>query len=324
MQARFLRIAKSPASSLLLAVAGFVSVEIVSKLIKVEEEFRLKLILTTFSACCLVWCTGAVFGVISYRSRPPAGHVFARILALCGLILNLFLFGCGLIAIFLGGWRAEMQAKNILSSHPAPVPITVSSHDKQSIANASQTFGNLSSNLLEALMNATATLTNPPVLGPASVSNIGDLQSREIQVSNFIESSKKLRDFYERAPLIYKDLLASNGVAPELQKAVTRSQFNASWKAYRTQILKMRNLDIERGNYYLKALRLLEANWDGWDWDSLEDPELEFDDEDLAIKYYETVKVIYGLYHEQQDTHASFLQKLENTHPKGTNLQERQ
>jgi hypothetical protein len=324
MQSRFLRIAKSPASSLLLAIAGFVSVGIVSNLIKVEGEPRLKLILTTFSACCLVWCTGAVFAVITYRSRPPVGHVSARILALCGLILNLFLLGCGLIAIFLGDRKAEMQAENVLPSRPAPAPITVSSRDKQSIANASQTFGNRSSNLLAALMNATATLTNPPILDLASVSNIGDLHSRVMQVSNFIESSKSLRDFYERAPLIYKDLLASNGVAPELQKAVTRSQFNASWKANRTQIVKMRNLEIERGKYYLKALSLLETNWDGWHWDSQEDPNLEFDDEDIAIKYYETVKVIYRLYHEQQDIHDSFLQKLRTNRAEGTNLQGRQ
>jgi len=294
-------------------------VGIVSHVIRTEGALRLKSIIAVAAVSCAIWIIGILSGILSFRGRPPSGHLMARTLALFGIVCNIFLTFLGGVAIFAGDRNAQMDGGNGLPSQASRPGLLVTARDKQSIAAAGSSFGRLSSNLVAALAAAGSSMTNPAILDLASISNIGELRSRETNVSNFIQASQDLHDFYERAPLIFEDLLATNGVNLLLRKSLAQSQFNSAWRVNRNGYLAMRKLDTEIARYQLNALGLLETNWEAWDWDAEEDPNLAFDDEDLALQYYEIVKKITWVCEEQKYLQASLMRKLGTNASGGTN-----
>jgi hypothetical protein len=172
---------------------------------------------------------------------------------------------------------------------------------KAMIVKAAQAFKTEAAKAQAEYFAAYAVLTNPPILNMAQVTNKFTLHSRETKVKEYLVASIRFQDFGDHF-IEHLDEQTRTNIPDESIRKVLHEGFASSWEKVQPQRTMAREAEVRRAQDYLKALKLLEANWGKWQWET-NDSVLVLEGNGLTLEYNEIVRDISACRVEEVKAH---------------------
>lgn len=253
---------------------------------------------------CSIWLAGLVLAILLLRRTKRHGRrgVFGR--ALVGLGFDVLFLGAVAVVAKLDWDVRQMrdQGAEAEAERAAARYGTGERLQTQLALFAAQGFNAELGEVQRSYQRASAALTNPPVLGMATVRAKEALVVREEVIADFIQASQQLRDFCANAPEVYGDELLKHKLTRENRKK-SLEQFTESIRRLNPTIIALRDADVRRGKAMLKIVRFERANWGKWQYRP-ESDELQFTEQRLAQQYRNLTHELAGLTAEAEGLQA--------------------